>query len=114
MQRFKLNSISKALDFYLALGFVYWGLNSIGDYYCDLPIPQEGLSTLNAMILQSDTVTLLGNNMVKIYDNVNGNSLKLNKIQLKTYDDDKLKMGKRYMHNILMDQGDSKSTPPTL
>jgi len=102
--RFKLSSISTALDFYLALGFVYWGLNSVGDYYCDLPIPIEGLSTLNAMVIQADTATLLGKNMDKIYDNVKGNSLKLNATQLLTYESDKLKMGKRYMHTMLMDK----------
>ena len=102
VKRFKLTSISKSLDFYLPLGFIYWGVNSVGDYYCDLPIPIKGLSSLDIMVTQADTATLLGKNMDKIYNKVNGNDLKLNERQLQTYESDKLKMGKRYMHNILM------------
>ncbi|MCW8821937.1 MAG: GNAT family N-acetyltransferase [Sulfurovum sp.] len=103
VKRFKLSSISKSLDFYLALGFAYWGVNSVGDYYCDLPIPTKGLSTLNAMVTQADTATLIGKNMDMIYKKVNGNSLILNEIQLKTYENDKIKMGDQYMLNHLID-----------
>lgn len=103
VKRFKLSSISKSLDFYLALGFVYWGMNSVGDYYCDLPIPLKGLSTLNTMVTQVDTATLMGKNMDMIYKKVNGNNLKLNKIQLKMYENDKIKMGDQYMFNLLID-----------
>lgn len=103
VKRFKLSSISKSLDFYLALGFAYWGVNSVGDYYCDLPIPAKGLNTLNAMVTQADTATLMGKNMDIIYKKVNGNSLILNEIQLKTYENDKIKMGDQYMLNLLID-----------
>lgn len=103
VKRFKLSSISKSLDFYLALGFVYWGVNSVGDYYCDLPMPTKGLSTLNAMVTQADTATLIGKNMDIIYKKVNGNNLILNEIQLKTYESDKIKMGDQYMLNHLID-----------
>jgi len=102
VKRFKLSSISKSLDFYLALGFVYWGVNSVGDYYCDLPMPQKGLSTLNAMVTEADTAKLLGKNINKIYDKINGNSLKLNEKQLITYENDKIKMGTQYMLNLLI------------
>jgi len=104
VKRFKLSSISKSLDFYLALGFIYWGINSVGDYYCDLPIPKKGLSTLEIMITQADLATLLGKSSDKIYNKVHGNDLKLNEIQLKTYESDTLKMGKQYMLDSLMDK----------
>jgi len=108
IKRFKLSSISKSLDFYLSLGFRYWGLNSMGDYYCDLPIPKNGLNTLNEMLRDMDNVTLLGKNMEEIYAKVNGNSRKLNRRQLEIYEDDKIKMGDRYMLHFLMSQKDSQ------
>jgi len=107
VKRFKFSSISKSLDFYLALGFIYWGVNSVGDYYCDLPIPKKGLSTLENMVAQADLATLLGKNSDNIYNKVRGNTLKLNEIQLKTYESDTLKMGKQYMHDSLMDKNHS-------
>lgn len=60
MRRFRVTSVSKALDFYLPLGFVYWGVNSIGDYYCDLPLPADGLEGLAGMVEDSDILTLIG------------------------------------------------------
>lgn len=107
IKRFKLSSISKSLDFYLTLGFVYWGLNSVGDYYCDLPIPKNGLNRLHEMIMETDSLTLLGKNMEKIYEKVNGNSQKLNQQQLQRYELDQVKMGDRYMLHFLMDQKNS-------
>lgn len=104
MTRFKFSSGSTSLDFYLALGFVYWGLNSVGNYYCDLPIPLEGLSTLNLMVTQASIATLLGTHMDKIHSKIDGNSLKLNVLQLETYKSDKLKMGKSYMLTTLNDK----------
>jgi len=80
MTRFKLSSISTSLDFYLTLGYLYWVLNSVGTYYCDLPIPKKGFSSINAMVRQANTATLLGTNM------------------------DKIKMWKSYMLTILNDK----------
>jgi hypothetical protein len=94
--RFKMTSISNALDFYLDLGFIYWGVNSDGDYYCDLPIPQEGLDAIKTMIADSDTATLIGENMAAISTKVKGNESKLTTDQVLVYDSDLIKMGDHY------------------
>jgi len=104
IKRFKLGSISQSLDFYLSIGFIYWGLNSAGDYYCDLPIPLKGLRSLDAMIKETKTRTLLGNNMEKIYDKVNQNNQRLNQHQMVIYEEDKIKMGSRYLLDFLIAQ----------
>ena len=36
VRRFKAVCVPQSLDFYLALGFCYWGLTSAKDYYCNL------------------------------------------------------------------------------
>lgn len=97
VSRFKITSISKSLDFYLALGFVYWGVNSVGDYYCDLPMPINGLDTLNSMINNSNDLTLVGKSIESINKKVHGNSLTLSVTQQLIYDSDMIKMGKSYM-----------------
>jgi len=43
VRRITFTSISTSLDFYTLLGFIYWGINDIGDYYCNLPLPKNGL-----------------------------------------------------------------------
>ena len=95
--RFKLCSVSRSLDFYLSLGFVYWGVNSVGDYYCDLPIPLKGLESLEAMIAASDTGGLIGKNLEAIYAKVNGNDASLTSEQSRILERDKIKMGESYL-----------------
>ncbi len=102
VSRFKITSISQSLDFYLALGFVYWGVNSVGDYYCDLPIPIDGLDTLEHMIQTSEDFTLIGKSMETIHKKVHGNSLILSATQQLIYDSDTVKMGKSYMLEKLL------------
>ena len=96
VRRFKLVSVSKSLDFYMALGFVYWGLNSVGDYYCNLPVPSDGLYGLEAMTRDTNIETLIGRHLNEIYTKVNGNDIKLDLIKSKLYDEDKVKMLTRY------------------
>lgn len=94
--RFRLTSVSRSLDFYLALDFVYWGVNSVGDYYCDLPLPPEGLDTLGASIAASDTRELVGKNLEAIYAKVNGNDAALTPEQGRILARDRVKMGEHY------------------
>jgi hypothetical protein len=100
--RFKITSISNSLDFYLALGFVYWGVNSVGDYYCDLPIPIHGLDTLHSMIHASDDCALIGKSIDIINKKVHGHNLTLSAAQQSIYDSDKIKMGSSYMSENLL------------
>ncbi|MDA3946632.1 MAG: GNAT family N-acetyltransferase [Helicobacteraceae bacterium] len=97
VKRFRLTSISNSLDFYLSLGFVYWGVNSVGDYYCNLPIPAEGLDGLSEMVLGSETKALLGNAAASIHTKTDGNETRLSDQQGLIYDSDLIKMGKNYM-----------------
>lgn len=101
VRRFKLSCISRSLDFYLALGFVYWGVTNIGDYYCDLPMPAEGLDGLAAMIERSDTRFLLGNKFDAIYAKVEQNGVDLTSMQETTISDDKIKMQRHFMRTAL-------------
>lgn len=101
VKRFKLSSVSRSLDFYLALGFVYWGVNSVGDYYCDLPMPAKGLDTLASMVEQLDMSALLGSSLELIYAKVNGHNSSLNPGQSLIFNSDKIKMGEDFMLDAL-------------
>lgn len=94
--RFKMTSSSEALDFYLGLGFIYWGINSDGEYYCDLPVPPEGLDAIKTMIADSDTDALIGESMAAISAKVKGNENTLTAAQALVYDSDIIKMGEHY------------------
>lgn len=102
VRRFNLTSISTSLDFYLSLGFVYWGVNSVGDYYCDLPVPQNGLGALQSMTSVTDIHTLIGGNISKIFNKIKGNESNLSDTQTQIYKKDKIKMGKHYLHSAFL------------
>lgn len=104
VKRIKLTSISNSLDFYLALGFVYWGVNSVGDYYCDLPMPFDGLDGMHSMIETATIETLLGRNFQKIHDKVVDNNTHLSDMQTIIYKNDLEKMGVSYMLKELLDK----------
>lgn len=100
--RFKLSSISNSLDFYLSLGFVYWGLTSAADYYCDLPIPKEGLSGVEQMTQSENIEFLCGNSLQKICSKVEDNEKNLNQKQELIYQNDCTKLGESYLLKELM------------
>lgn len=100
--RFKITSISTSLDFYLSMGFIYWGINSVGDYYCDLPVPLNGLDDMQAMIDASNSKQLMGRHVQKIYKKVFDNSLKLTQEQATLYKHDKLKLNTSYRYEALL------------
>ncbi len=103
VKRFKLTSISNSLDFYLSMGFSYWGVNSVGDYYCDLPMPFDGLDGVEFMTENSNAQTLIGKKFDTIYKKVADNETNLNETKSDRYDKDVVKMGENYMLEELLE-----------
>ncbi len=94
--RFKLTSISTSLDFYLSLGFIYWGINSVGDYYCDLPVPTKGLGGMQIMTDTFSTEALIGTSLGTIFKKVKDDDAQLSSTQSRLYEQDKHKMQRGY------------------
>jgi len=100
-KRITFSSISSSLDFYQLLGFIYWGVNDIGDYYCNLPLPKSGLDGIITMIQESDIKTLIGSNLIKINGKIDGNERRLTPAQILIYEADIVKLGKSYQREKL-------------
>lgn len=103
VKRFRLTCISSSLDFYLSLGFVYWGVNSVGDYYCDLPMPHSGLHGVTAMTKESTPLELSGKNFDIISKKIEEYSLHLSSVQQLKYDSDIIKLGSSYLHKSFLE-----------
>ncbi|MGA9047037.1 GNAT family N-acetyltransferase [Sulfuricurvum sp.] len=101
VKRITFSSVSSSLDFYQLLGFIYWGINDIGDYYCNLPLPQSGLDGIIAMIQESDIKTLIGSNLTKINAKIDENERRLTPAQILIYEADIVKLGKSYVREEL-------------
>lgn len=102
VRRFRLSSVPQSLDFYLALGFVYWGLSESGDYYCDLPMPADGLDGVNAMVHDRSVRELLGDRRSAIHAKIDGNEARLSCEQEAAHDRDRAKMRTGYLHDALI------------
>jgi len=100
--RFRFTSISKSLDFYLSLGFVYWGVNSVGDFYCDLPMPKNGLEGVALMTQTFTNHELMGKKMETIYKKIQQHSTHLTKEQIVVYDIDVLKLDTSYLQKSFL------------
>lgn len=101
VRRITFSSVSASLDFYHLLGFIYWGINDIGDYYCNLPLPKEGLDGMLSMTQNNDHEMMIGQNLAKIYAKVYGNESKLSPKQHLKLMADILKLGNSYAHENL-------------
>ncbi|MDD5052984.1 MAG: GNAT family N-acetyltransferase [Sulfuricurvum sp.] len=103
VRRINFCSVPDALDFYIALGFMFWGINDIGDYYCDLPIPKEGLEGFDNMINTLNLKSLIGEKVEKIYAKIHNNEIKLTQKQLIRYTHDRIKLEQKYTFNALFE-----------
>lgn len=101
VKRITFSSISTSLDFYTVLGFIYWGINEIGDYYCNLPLPKEGLEGIVSMTQKSDIEQLIGKHIDTIFTKIDGNEDRLSAEQILLYEADIVKLGAHYAHNRL-------------
>lgn len=102
VSRFRLVSVPQSLPFYTSLGFAYWGINSQGDYYCDLPLPDDGLNGVETMVSTTESQDLIGTHFDTIYTKVGGNEKLLSKEQHLRFENDCTYLGHSYMHDTLM------------
>ncbi len=103
VRRFRMTSVPQSLAFYQSLGMVYWGINGVGDYYCDLPLPEGGLSGVPAMVRKMTVSELVGKSFDTIYTKVGGNEALLSPEQHLAFESDCLKLAEGYMYDALMD-----------
>lgn len=102
VRRFRMASVPQSLDFYLSMGMVYWGVNSQGDYYCDLPLPEEGLDGVENMVRDYGTAELVGGSFDTIYTKVGGNEKLLSEDQRLAFESDRMKLSDGYMYDALI------------
>jgi GNAT superfamily N-acetyltransferase len=102
VKRFRLTCISNSLDFYLSLGFVYWGVNSVGDFYCDLPMPKTGLVGVSQMIQESSMQTLIGKSSDIISKKISDHSQHLTQAQTIKYNKDVIRLKRSYLQESFL------------
>jgi GNAT superfamily N-acetyltransferase len=103
VERFRLSCVPQSLEFYTTLGFIYWGVNSVGDFYCDLPLPDTGLEGVAHMVEAHDDTVLLGSHMRQIRGKVHGNASELSDDRHDRYEAGREFLGGDYRYDTLME-----------
>jgi predicted GNAT family acetyltransferase len=96
--RFKMNCTSGALEFYAKLSLVYWGVDGAGNYFCDLPLPANGIPGIPEMIKSRSSRQLLNGNALSIYQKVSSNGENFEAMEEARFRTDKKRLGKAYRH----------------
>jgi len=92
VSRFRATCVPQSLQFYLSLGFLYWGLTSSKDYYCNMPLPNEGLDGIHTMVANQSSKELAGTALQTIYDKTINNDHDLTAEQEAIHTSSKLKL----------------------
>lgn len=102
VRRITFSSVSDSLDFYTTLGFLFWGINNIGNYHCDLPIPKDGLNGFVHMTKTIKSKVLLGDKIEKIFGKVHDNERKLTEKQYFRLNTDRIKLKKQWGYDLML------------
>ncbi len=101
IKRFKLLCVSSSIDFYNKLGMNYWGVNHLGQYYCDFKMPRSSLLEIPKIVEDTNVTEFTDENLLKIYEKVRLNGKEFDAKDKKIHDDCLKKMGKRYIFEKL-------------
>lgn len=101
VKRFHMNCTPQALGFYAKLALVYWGVDTTGNYHCDLPLPENGVAGIDAMVKESSNCELLGEKAQKIYQKVQDNGEHFETEKSRRFEADKKMLEEAYRHEAL-------------
>lgn len=102
IRRLKLSVIPKALPFYKKLGLVYWGINRVGDFYCDLPLNKNAILGIDEVVKNSSNQDLLGDRRDYILSKVQLNHRGLKEDAERLFLENKTFLGESYRYDELI------------
>ncbi len=82
IERVKMYCVSSSLQFYMNLGIDFWGVNRIGQYYADFPMPQSNIQEIKELMTNEDLTQLSTKNRNSIYNKLKQNGKEFNPKEL--------------------------------
>ncbi|MBN2823770.1 MAG: hypothetical protein JXQ76_00480, partial [Campylobacterales bacterium] len=95
IERVKLYAVSSSIDFYMKLGLDFWGVNELGQYYSDFPMPQN-LEDIPFQMLHPHLEMLSTKRLDAIYHKLQNNGINFEGKELIVFNDTKDLMQERY------------------
>lgn len=95
-QRVKMYCVSSSLEFYMKLGVDFWGVNHIGQYYTEFPIPKNGIDEIKTLMKNETLSTLYKREVQSIYKKLELNGRSFNKKEKEVFDNSLKLLKNRY------------------
>jgi predicted GNAT family acetyltransferase len=101
VKRFRMSCTPESLGFYARLALIYWGVDSVGNYHCDLPLPKRGIAGIADMVQTRTDRTLLGTHAASIYKKVMADGAGFEAEKMQQFRIDRRKLAGTYRHEAL-------------
>ena len=95
-QRVKMYCVSSSLKFYMKLGVDFWGVNHLGQYYTEFPIPKNGIDEIKTLMKNETLSTLYKRELQSIYKKLKLNGSSFNKNEKEVFDNSLKLLKNRY------------------
>lgn len=97
IKRFKMYCVSNSIKFYLKLGLKFWGVNAIGQYYCDFKMPKSKIDELKEIGNKENIENINLKNFKKIYEKLKLNGKEFDEKQTLIHKSCLNLMGEKYL-----------------
>lgn len=101
VKRFRLYSVSTSVSFYLKLGLKFWGVNELGQYYCDFKMPKKSILELKNIVKSEEINDIREKDLIKIFEKLKLNGSRFDEKQSCTHRNCLDLMGRNYMFEKL-------------
>lgn len=96
IERVKMFCVSSSLEFYMKLGIDFWGVNKLGQYYTEFPLPKNGIDEIDVLMKKENLSTLYKRELKVIYKKLELNGSEFNEKERKIFNRSLKLLGKRY------------------
>ncbi len=73
IQRVKMECVSSSLSFYMKLGIDFWGVNKLGQYYTNFPMPKDDIDQIPKLMYHETLEDLKNDELFRIYEKLKAN-----------------------------------------
>lgn len=101
IKRFKLYSVPSSVRFYLKLGLKFWGVNELGQYYCDFKMPKKSITEIKDIVKREKIENIREKDLIKIFEKLKLNGSKFDDKHNYAHRDCLDLMGKSYIFDEL-------------
>ncbi|RXJ56204.1 GNAT family N-acetyltransferase [Candidatus Marinarcus aquaticus] len=107
IERFKMYCVSSSLSFYNKLGLEYWGINDLGQYYCDYKMPKETIDEIPDIVKNASLFELGDSAILGIYEKLKNNGQELEEKRWDIYEEILEKFQDRFHFDQLCERVES-------